>query len=174
MTPLLLEIVVIFAGLSLLAIGGGDSIIPDMQRIAVQVHHWMSDREFLDLFALSRATPGPGSLVVVLVGQKAAGFGGACAAAAGMYIPSCSLMYLATRLWENGRAVHWKRIAEKTLAPLGIGLILSSGTVLMQSTQHSFLAFLLTAVATLVLATRSISPLWMLILGGAVGGIVGL
>ena len=46
--------------LSMLAFGGGAGVIPDMQRAAVDQYHWMTAREFLDMFAISRAAPGPG------------------------------------------------------------------------------------------------------------------
>ena len=35
---------------------------------AVYQHHWLSAGEFLDMFAISRAAPGPGSLIVLLIG----------------------------------------------------------------------------------------------------------
>ena len=76
MTATLIQIAGLFALLSLLSVGGGNGVIPDMQRAAVSVHHWMSDQTFLDLFAISRASPGPGSLIVVLIGQQAAGLYG--------------------------------------------------------------------------------------------------
>jgi chromate transport protein ChrA len=72
MIATLLQIAAMFSLLSLLAFGGGAAVLPDMQRQAVQLHHWITSREFLDMFALSRAVP-PGSMIVVLIGQKAAG-----------------------------------------------------------------------------------------------------
>ena len=56
-----------------------------MQRAAVDVHHWLTGPEFLAFFAISRAAPGPGSLIVVLIGQKAAGLAGALVAFLGMF-----------------------------------------------------------------------------------------
>ena len=72
MIATLLQIATMFALLSLLAFGGGAAVLPDMQRQAVEVHHWVTSREFLDMFALSRAIP-PGSMIVVLIGQRVAG-----------------------------------------------------------------------------------------------------
>ena len=39
-----------FALLSLFAVGGANAAIPEMHRIAVEVMHWMSDRQFADMF----------------------------------------------------------------------------------------------------------------------------
>ncbi len=75
MSLVLLQLIGLFAGLSMLAFGGGAGVIPDMQRAAVDQHHWLTAGEFLDMFAISRAAPGPGSLIVLLIGLKAAGTG---------------------------------------------------------------------------------------------------
>jgi chromate transporter len=48
-----------FAVTSLFAVGGGNSVIPEMHRYAVDVQHWLSDRQFADSFALAQLTPGP-------------------------------------------------------------------------------------------------------------------
>ena len=75
MIATLLQIAAMFAVLSLLAFGGGSAVLPDMQHQAVDVYHWVTAREFLDMLSLSRAVP-PGSLIVVLVGKQAAGVDG--------------------------------------------------------------------------------------------------
>ena len=56
----LLTLIAVFAPLSLVSIGGGPAIIAEMQHQAVTVQGWMTQREFADLFAISRAAPGPG------------------------------------------------------------------------------------------------------------------
>ena len=42
------------AMLALLAFGGGiNTVVPELQRQAVDVHHWMDARTFSDLFAIA-------------------------------------------------------------------------------------------------------------------------
>ena len=59
----LLGLLLVFAPLSLLSFGGGQAIIADMQHQTVDIHHWMTGPQFVDLFALSRAAPGPSTLI---------------------------------------------------------------------------------------------------------------
>jgi chromate transporter len=155
----LLQVAALFGTLSLLAVGGGNAVIPAMQHQAVDVHGWMSAREFLDLFAISRAAPGPGSLIVVLVGQKAAGLAGALVAALAMYGPSCLLVHLAARVWRRFEAATWRHQAEQALAPVAVGLTFASGLVLMQGTEHDILSRGLTAATTILLAVTELNPL---------------
>jgi chromate transporter len=44
-----------FGLMSLLAVGGANSAIPEMHRIAVDVHHWMTDKQ-LPMCSRSRSS----------------------------------------------------------------------------------------------------------------------
>ena len=57
-----------FALLSLFAIGGANAALPEMHRLAVDVMHWMSERQFADMFAIAQVTPGPNVILVALIG----------------------------------------------------------------------------------------------------------
>ena len=162
MSATLLQLLVLFASLSLVAVGGGSGVLPAMQRAAVDRHHWMSAQQFLDAFALSRAAPGPGSLIAVLVGQKAAGLPGALVAAAGMYAPSCVVVFLAARAWRRHEQAPWRALAERALAPVAAGMIFASALVLVRGSQAGWPGWATTAAATGLLGFTRISPLWVM------------
>lgn len=168
MTHNLLLLVKVFSALSLLAIGGGNAIIPDMQHITVDRYHWLSAREFLDLFAITRATPGPGSTIVLLIGQKVAGLPGALVSGFAMYAPSSLLVFVCARIWQyqqNSKAII---VLERALGPIAIGLIFASAVALIQSTEHDFLAWGITTSATLLLTLTELNPLVILGAGACV------
>ncbi len=171
MIQALLQLALLFGGLSLLAFGGGTAVIPDMQRAVVDVHHWLTAPEFLAFFAISRAAPGPGSLIVVLIGQKVAGIAGAVVAGLAMFGPSCVLVYVAARVWHRTGGAAWRVHVERALAPMAIGLTFASAIALMRGTEHDWRAYAITAVATVVLALTEVNPLFVLG-GGAVALLV--
>lgn len=72
-----LALLTVFVPFSLVSIGGGPSILAGIQHEAVDVHHWVTSREFVELFAISRAAPGPGSMLTTLIGWHVAGLTGA-------------------------------------------------------------------------------------------------
>ncbi|HEY3849009.1 MAG TPA: chromate transporter [Acetobacteraceae bacterium] len=163
----LMRLALLFGGLSLLAFGGGTSVLPDMQRAAVDVHHWLTGPEFLDFFAISRASPGPGSLIVVLIGQKVAGVAGGLVSFVAMFGPSCMLAYVAARVWHRAAHTAWRALLERALAPVAIGLTFASGLALIRGTEHGWVAYAVTAGATLAFAFTELHPL-ALLAGGAV------
>ena len=84
--------------MSLFAVGGANSAIPEMHRIAVDVQHWMNDRQFADIFAISQLSPGPNVLIVTLIGYSVAGVAGALAATLAMCGPTAVLAYYVSGL----------------------------------------------------------------------------
>ena len=66
-----LQLAGLFASLSLLSIGGGNAVLPEMHLQAVKGHHWMTNSQFADIFSISQAAPGPSILIVTLVGYAA-------------------------------------------------------------------------------------------------------
>ena len=87
-----------FALMSLFAVGGANAAIPEMHRVAVEVQHWMSDKQFADVFAISQLSPGPNVLIVTLIGYSVAGVAGALAATLAMCVPTAVLAYCVSRL----------------------------------------------------------------------------
>jgi chromate transporter len=167
MTVTLVQLFWLFALLSMVAFGGGAGVIPDIQRAAVDVHHWMTAKEFLDLFAISRAAPGPGSLVAVLVGQKAAGLPGAAVSFVAMFAPSSLVVFVVARFWNRAARKPWRAVVERALAPIGIGMTFATGLSLARGTEHGPLSFAITAASTLAFAFTSIHPLVLLAIGAS-------
>ncbi len=164
----------LFALLSLLAVGGGNGVLPEMQHASVAVHHWMTNHQFLDMFAISRATPGPGSLIVLLVGQKAAGLAGAAVAGVAMYGPSSALVYLAARIWRRYEGRAWRETVERALAPLAVGLTFAGGIALLETTVHGWRAYALTAGATALLSFTELNPLLVLTAAAVLALVAGI
>ena len=118
MMDLLLQIALDFSVLSLLAVGGAPTVLPEMQRNVVEVHGWMSASQFADLYAIAQASPGPNILIVCLVGWKVAGLAGALTATLGMVGPSCVLTCLVAGVWDRFREANWRRVVQLGVAPL--------------------------------------------------------
>lgn len=163
----LLQLAGLFALLSMLAIGGGAGVLPDMQRAAV-AHGWVTSHEFLQMFAISRAAPGPGSQIVVLIGQKAAGLAGALVAFAAMFGPSSLLVFLSARFWHRAERSAWRAWVERAMAPVAIGMTFGSGLALLHTTEHGWAAYVVTIATMLAFAFTELHPFVMLGLGAAV------
>lgn len=163
------ELVWTFALMSLFAVGGANSAIPEMHRAAVEVHHWMTDKQFADVFAIAQLSPGPNVLIVTLIGYSVAGIAGAFAATVAMCGPTALLAYYVSRFLERSREARWPALVQAALVPLSIGLMAASGLILARTSDQSWIAALITiAAAAFAFATR-INPFWLLLAGGILG-----
>ena len=170
----LLGLLTVFAPLSLVTIGGGGAIIADIQRQVVDVHHWMTAQQFVDTFAVSRMAPGPGSLLVTLIGWQVAGWAGAVVATIGIFMPTTVLIYTVASLWVRYRGARWQLALERGLRPVAAGMILAAVWVLFQSLDGGWLAHGIALVSTAALLTTRATPPLLLAAGAAVFVVAGM
>jgi chromate transporter len=158
----------LFSELSMLAVGGANVLVPEMQRL-VAARGWMGPAEFAALFALAQAAPGPNMLVVTLVGARMAGVWGALVATLAFVLPSGVLTYVVARVWERFRDARWRRVVQAGLTPVTVGLVMAAAVLLCRTAVTDLATLLLVlATAATLLATR-LHPLWLLGVGAALG-----
>jgi chromate transporter len=167
---ILADLAVTFGALSLIAFGGMPSVMPEMQRLVVDVHHWTTPTEFIQLFAVAQAAPGPNVLIVSLIGWKVAGLAGALVALAAVCAPAALLSWWVADLWERFKDSPWRGAIQRAIAPLVVGLILSGGFVLVTPTgTPDWRMWLIGAGAAAAMLATKLNPLWILAAGGTVG-----
>ncbi|MBB4261067.1 MULTISPECIES: chromate transporter [unclassified Bradyrhizobium] len=157
-----------FGLMSLFAVGGAAAAVAEMHRIAVEVHHWMTDKQFTDAYAIAQLSPGPNVLIVTLIGYAVAGIPGALAATAGD-VPADGAACLLCQPPPQPSKSRWPGLIQAALVPLSIGLMAASALILAQSTDRTIAAVLLTAMVAVIAAVPRINPLWLLLAGGLLG-----
>ena len=178
-----------FMSLSLLAVGGAITVAPDMHRYLVDEAHWLSDAQFTSSIALAQAAPGPNVLFVALmgwnIGLNAAGgiaagpqawgmaLTGMTIGMTGILLPSTTLTFMAARWGHRNRELRAVRAFKQGMAPIVIGLLVSTGWILASAhgnPQTDWPLWLLTAISTLLVWRTRIHLLWLLGAGAVLGG----
>ena len=164
-----------FGLMSLFAVGGANSAIPEMHRVAVDVQQWMTDKQFADAFAISQMSPGPNVLIVTLIGYSVAGVAGALVATLAMCVPTAVLAYYVSRLLTRSSHSRWPATIQAALVPLSIGLMGASALILAATSDRTWVAALVTAAAAVLAFATRINPFWLLVAGGCLGfaGVIG-
>ncbi len=171
MTDRLLALTELFGQLALLAVGGVNTVVPEMQRQVVQVHGWMAPGDFAALFALAQAAPGPNMLVVTLVGWRVAGLAGAAVATGSLIGPACLLTFLVSGAWHRFRAARWRVVLQAALTPVTVGLLLAAAVVLARGAMHGAGGAAICAVTTATILRSRLHPLWLLAAGAGLGAL---
>ena len=165
----LLALGVQFAILSLFAIGGAMAVVPEMHRQAVEVSHWMTERQFADLFAIGQAAPGPNIIVVTLIGYQAAGLPGALVATFAMCGPTCVITYFVSRTFDRFRDAKWRIVVQAGLVPVSVGLFAAGAFVIARAADKNIVAFAITLGTAAVAYWTRFNPLWMFAVAGILG-----
>ena len=159
-----IALALLFGQLSLLAFGGANSILPELQRQIVG-RGWMSGHEFAALFALAQAAPGPNMMVVSLIGWRVAGLSGALVSTIAIAGPTSVLTYLSAGAWFRLRDRTWRKAIQAGLLPVTIGLVMASAALIVVSTTLGWQTGTIAAVVALLVHFTKFHPL--LILAGA-------
>lgn len=160
------ELLAVFAPLSLLTIGGGQSVLADIQRQTVFVHHWLTESRFLDDFAISRASAGPNSLIVTLIGWQVAGVWGALVTSLAIFLPSSLLFYGLTVFWRRRAGQDWQPKLGRALAPVSVGLVLAGSFSVLAADGGGLFGWMITAIVTSILLLARVHPMILLAGGG--------
>ncbi len=167
--PLLGALTAQFLGLSLMAVGGANAVVPELHRQVVEAHHWMSDRDFASLFAIAQAAPGPNVMIATLVGWKVAGLAGAVVATLAMCAPACILAAFVARIWDRYREAPLRAALAKGLAPVSVGLVGATAYLLIRAADANIRLAAVTGATALIAYRTKLNPLWCLAAAAGLG-----
>ena len=156
----------VFALLSVLAVGGGTAVLPEMERLVVQQFHWMGDQQSRDIYSLGQVAPGPNMLMVMVIGYRLAGAAGAAVVAVAFFLPDCLVTFFANRLWSRFAASKWRAALQRGLAPVAIGLMLSGTYAIARLSILNLMGLAIALVTGGILFWRRVNPLWLISAGG--------
>ena len=99
---ILWELFASFARIGALTFGGGYVMIPLLEREIVDRHHWATEEELMDYYAVGQCTPGIIAVnVATFVGYKIAGNLGGVIATLGVVTPSLLIIMLIASVLQN-------------------------------------------------------------------------
>jgi chromate transporter len=156
----------VFAMLSIVAVGGGTAILPEMERLVVHQFHWMGDQQFRDIYSLGQVAPGPNMLMVIVIGYRLAGAAGAAVVGLAFFVPDCILTFFANRLWYQLSESRWRTALQRGLAPVSIGLMMSGIYALARLSITNLMGLAIAAVTFAMLSWRRVNPLLLISIAG--------
>lgn len=179
-----LQLFLSFLQIGAFSFGGGYAAMPLIQQQVVNLHHWMTVKEFTDLITISQMTPGPIAVnSATFVGTQIAGIPGALVATAGCVLPSCILVTLLAKLYFKYRDMKMMQGILGSLRPAVVSMIAAAGLSILISAFwvsgtvtgldglriRSVVYFI---VAVFLLRKVKMNPVWVMLLCGAAEGIV--
>ena len=160
----------VFAYLSLLAVGGGMAVFPELKILTVDVHQWLTFPQLIHLYSVGQLAPGPNMMMVTAIGERVAGSVGALVVVCAFFLPSGLITFGVGRLWVRLEGWPWRDAIQRGLAPVSIGLVFAGTITIAQGALTGWKAAVIAAVVFVFFLRSRINPA-LLVLGGAVAGL---
>jgi chromate transporter len=163
----------VFGYLSLLTIGGGMAAYPEMKTLVVDVHHWLPSAGLVHIYSVGQMSPGPNMMMVAAIGVRVAWLPGAAVAALAFFLPTGILTFFVGRIWQRLANWPWRDSIQKGLGCVAIGLAVAGLLTFGRGSIHGWLTLAVALVVFFLTIRTKLNPA-LLILGGALVGLVGL
>ncbi len=156
------------------SLGGGPSTLYLMRLYLVDRFRWVTAREFLEDWALSRVSPGIHLVADAgLLGRRVDGLRGIVVATASLVVPAAIIATVITAGYDLVRDQPLVRAALAGIEPVTLGLTVGMNLTLVRATVRrgrragiDWLAYALAALAGLVFPSASVA----IIVAGFIGG----
>ena len=167
----LIHLALVFSMLSLLAVGGGTAVLPEMQTVLAQ-RYSIDHTTFVHIYSIGQLAPGPNMMMVLVFGFQIAGLLGALVVLLSFFIPSSLLCLFVGRLWTRIGEGPMRRAVQNALEPISIGLMCSGVFAVAKSAIAGPVSISLAVITfTIILLTR-INPVYIILTTGSLGALL--
>jgi len=160
-----------FALLSILAVGGGTAVLPEMQTLLA--HQFGIDHtQFVHIYSMGQVAPGPNMLMVLVIGFQVAGLVGAGVVLLSFFLPSSILCFYVGRVWNRFGDSPWRRSIQNALEPISIGLMASGVYAVAKASIVSPITLALALITLYLILRTKINPVFVILGSGMSGAIL--
>lgn len=163
----IIQLVLSFSFLSLMAVGGGTAVLPEMQTLLAQQFH-VTHTQFVHIYSIGQVAPGPNMLMVLIIGFKIAGLLGAGIVLLAFFVPSSILCFYAGRIWNHFANNPWRRAVQNALEPISIGLMASGVYAVAKASLVDPTTVGLSLVALYLILRTKINPVFVILGSGLI------
>lgn len=164
----LLSLALSFGLLSLLAVGGGTAVLPEMQTLLA--HQFDIDHlRFVHIYSIGQIAPGPNMLMVLVIGFQVAGLVGAGVVLLSFFLPSSILCFYVGRIWNRFGESPWRRSIQNALEPISIGLMASGVYAVAKSSIVSPITLGLALISLYLILRTKVNPVFVILGSGLLG-----
>jgi chromate transporter len=156
------DLFVAFVSITVVGFGG---VMPWVRWMLVEKRAWLSEEEFLNVFALSNFMPGGNVVnIAVVVGMRFAGFPGAVAALAGLVGPPALMVVGVASLYKAFGHLPAVQSMIGAVAAAAAGLIVAMGIRMAMPLKGSPRALAVVAAVLFAAVVLRMPLIWMLCL----------
>ena len=165
---ILLQLFWLFFRTSLISFGGLYGALPELQRVFVVQHHFISSDQLIQNYVIGQLVPGPNMVACTLIGLQIAGVPGALAASFGTYLAPILLICAIANAFHRYYRVAWVRRLEVSLRPLAFGFMSAAVVTILraQFASQVVVTLIVAALAAVLYVRRILGPMTLIAVSG--------
>ncbi|MEI9948488.1 MAG: chromate transporter [Pseudomonadota bacterium] len=165
---ILLQLFWLFFRTSLVSFGGLYGALPELQRVFVVEHHFLSSQQLIQNYVIGQLVPGPNMVACTLIGLQIAGVPGALAASLGTYLPPILLISAVASAFHRYYGLAWVRRLEVSLRPLSVGFMAAAVVTILRAQLTSQVAatVIVALFSGTLYARRILGPMTLIAVSG--------
>ncbi len=148
-------------------------MIPLIEREIVNKKNWISRDEMIDILAISQSFPGAVAVnSAIFIGKKIGGYPGALLALLGVIIPSFSIIIAVAKIFSYFSTAGVVKAALMGISSAVIALLIMAAVRVAKTGIKDKISPLVTVLALILLLFTGLHPIYVIILGIAIGLVI--
>lgn len=163
-----------FAKIGAFTLGGGYAMVPIMEKEVVDKHGWLSRDEFMDILIVAQSTPGLFAINIAShIGNKSRGVWGGIVGTLGVATPSIIAILLIAMFFQAFKDNIYIEKIFMGVRPAVVALIAAPCFSMARTANINLSNIWIPVVACLLISFFDVSPIWIIIVAGLAGFILG-
>ena len=163
-----------FAKIGAFTLGGGYAMVPIMEKEVVDKHGWLSRDEFMDILIVAQSTPGLFAINIAShIGNKSRGVWGGIVGTLGVATPSIVAILLIAMFFQAFKDNIYIEKIFMGVRPAVVALIAAPCFSMARTANINLSNIWIPVVACLLISLFDVSPIWIIIVAGLAGFILG-
>lgn len=159
-----------FVKIGAFTFGGGHAMLPLIQRDIVEKYRWVTDEEFIDLFAVAQSLPGVFAVnISMFIGHKMRGVKGAIISSLGCTLPSFIIILLLAFFFEQAKDNRIVSSIMMGIRPAVVAMIAIPIVTIWHALKLPSNMILVPIVVAIVVWYFQFSPIWVIIIAATLG-----
>ena len=155
------DLLISFMLIGSMTFGGGYAMLPMLTREIVEKHHWATQEELLDYFAIGQCTPGVIAVnTATFIGYRRKGALGAAVATLGVVLPSFLIIVIIATFLNNFMDIVWIQHAFAGIRIAVCALIASTVKTLFIQSTTGWVKIVIAVVAFSAVVFAGLSPIY--------------
>ena len=169
----LLQLFISFLKIGAFSFGGGYAMLPLIKKEIIEVHGWLTIKEFIDILGVVEMTPGPVAInSATFLGYEVAGVLGSIVATIAVVLPSIVIILLIAHFLSKFRESPYVDSAFRGIRPVVLGLITSAAVTVAKDAFIDIKGIMLGLILFYFISFKKLHPIPVIIIAGIAGALI--